>query len=140
STDRAIASFADIVVTNSNIFRTEWEKLGARQVVALPISACDSELHGRAKPALTVPLYDVSFVGSLDESLYQSRLEVLRQLADFRVAIWSVTPRAQIEKCGLGAAFKGTLSRTECIRVYSDSRIVINIHSEQMADGGNLST
>lgn len=137
-----LARKSNLLITNCESQVEAWNKFGAINSIALPISACDSQLHlGKKRPSKFK--YQITFVGSLDEEIYKSRLEILSQLHEFDLSIWSSSPNIEkiLIKYNLLKHYKGSVSRVDLPEIYSTSILTINLHHiESMPEGGNLST
>lgn len=136
--ERAAASLYDLVVVNDFYHGVQWLELGAKQMEALPLSACDPEFH---QPADLTPeeqsAYgcDLGFVGTLvPEHLYRDRVEALRAVRDLGLGVWSIHGiPPELQENYRGEALGETMLRALC-----GSKIQINPHGTFMRYGGNM--
>jgi spore maturation protein CgeB len=135
------SKIAEITVCNSYTHAKHWDSYGANQTMALPYSASDLSLQGNIARRISAPIADVGLVGSIGGKLYENRVRILSKLREYNLAIWAPEgSRDVLQKHGLENFYKGALSRTECPAIYSQCKMMLNIHNPSMADGGNLST
>lgn len=136
--ERAAAPLYDLVIANDYYHAIQWQELGARRVVALPMSAIDPDFH--RPPDLTPDeqaryACDVGFVGTLvPNNLYGERIAALEAVRDFDLGIWSVHE----VPAGLRPYARGAALGEQMLRVTAAARIALNPHGDFMRYGGNM--
>lgn len=136
--ERAAAPLYDLVIANDTYHAIQWRELGARQVVALPMSAIDPDFH-RPYDLTEQERADygceVSFVGTLvPDSLYGERIAALEALAGFDLGIWSVHEVPS----SLRRFYRGPALGEQMLRVTQAGQIALNPHGDFMRYGGNM--
>lgn len=132
--EREAAPLLDIVLTNDFYHGIQWQELGAKEMICLPVVAIDPEFH-TLREAQAKFAVDVGFVGTLlPHNLYSERVEALEALTEFDLGIWSVhdVPDS-LKPYARGSALGG-----EMLDVLSSVKISINAHGNFMRYGGNM--
>jgi hypothetical protein len=140
--EKACVPDYDIIFISDFGHRIEWKELGAKKIVNLPISAASPEDYNnilykndRQK------IYEVTFVGRLD-NLHHHRLETLNYLVSQGVQLniwtWDLSKEYLLKFPLLESALRGDAYGKEMVRVFAQSKIVINIHILSQPLGGNL--
>ena len=136
--ERAAAPLIDLVIANDYYHAIQWRELGARRVVALPMSAIDPAFHHPYElTAQEQADYgcDVSFVGTLvPDNLYGERIAALEALTDFNLGIWSVHE----VPASLRRFYRGPALGEQMLRVTCGGKIALNPHGDFMRYGGNM--
>jgi len=136
--ERAAAPQYDLVIVNDYYHGIQWLELGARQMEALPLSACDPDFH-HSYPLTPEEQAEygcnVGFVGTLlPLALYSTRVEALEAVSDLGLGIWSVHDiPASLKPYNRGPALGEKMLRVLC-----GSKIQINPHGNFMRYGGNM--
>lgn len=132
--ERQAAPLLDLVLTNDFYHGIQWQELGAKDMLCLPVVAIDPEFHTprEAQKQFSV---DVGFVGTLlPQNLYSERVTALEALTDFDLGIWSVHDIPD----SLKPYAKGSALGGEMLDVLSSAKISINAHGNFMRYGGNM--
>lgn len=136
--ERQAARLYDWVLVNDFYHGIQWQELGSRQMLCLPIAAADPDFHARrvlSAEEQTRLACDISFVGTLvPQTLYSERVAALAALRDFDLGIWSVHD----VPADLRPALRGSALGDEMMRVLSASRLTVNPHGDFMRYGGNM--
>src|SRR3989344_9672323 len=144
STERKMAPFFDYIFTNDLYHTFDWQMLGAKNAQMLPISAIDPDVHKKYKLTETEKKNlgsDVSFVGRFNPSLfYQNRIDYLENLTDFNLKIWTDDKDLILSHPRLKKFFAGSANGEKMLKIFSASKINLNIHANFMLYGGNLRT
>jgi spore maturation protein CgeB len=136
--ERRAAPLYDLVIVNDYYHGIQWLELGAKQMEALPISACDPDYH---RPyALTESERaefgcEVGFVGTLaPDNLYSTRVQALEAVRECGLGIWSIhaIPPA------LRACYRGPALGERVLRALCGSKVQVNPHGNFMRYGGNM--
>lgn len=129
----------DLVAVNDKGFKKNWEALGAKNVIVLPVSSVDPKLHMRvtinAREQKKLGS-DVTFVGML----LPERIEILSKLTDFNLKIWGNVPSDVKLPPSLGKSYQGEARGKQMVEIFNASKIVLNIHATEMKQGGNMRT
>ncbi|GAB5490485.1 MAG: hypothetical protein Phog2KO_07000 [Phototrophicaceae bacterium] len=132
--ERESAPLLDLVLTNDFYHGIQWQELGAKDMLCLPVVAIDPEFH-YPRPVNPKFAVDVGFVGTLlPENLYGERVEALDALTDFDLGIWSVHDVPD----SLKAHARGSALGGEMLDVLSSAKISLNAHGNFMRYGGNM--
>ena len=138
SMEREAARLYDWVICNDYYHGIQWQELGSKNMLCLPIAAADPDFHAprtlteseRAQYAC-----EVSFVGTLvPHHLYSERVAALNALTSFNLGIWSVHDLPG----DLRPYFRGKALGDEMMRVLSASLMTLNPHGDFMRYGGNM--
>jgi hypothetical protein len=136
--ERAAAPLIDLVIANDYYHAIQWRELGAKRVVALPMSAIDPAFHHPYELTDQEQAEygcDVSFVGTLvPDNLYGERIAALEALADFNLGIWSVHE----VPASLKRFYRGPALGEQMLRVTCGGKIALNPHGDFMRYGGNM--
>lgn len=142
--ERQMAPFFDRIFTNDMYHALDWQMLGAKHARALPISAIDPQIHkiypltDNEKKTLGS---DVSFVGRFTPlELYRNRVDYLESLSGFNLKIWTYDKDVILSYPKLKRFFAGQASGEKMFKIFSASKININIQANFMLHGGNLRT
>lgn len=136
--ERAAARLYDSVLVNDYYHGIQWQELGAKHMLALPIVAIDPDFHRprtltddqRAQYAC-----DVSFVGTLlPYALYSERIHALESLHGFNIGVWTVHDLP----ASLQPFYRGKALGSGMMDVLSASPITLNTHGDFMRYGGNM--
>jgi spore maturation protein CgeB len=136
--ERQAAPLYDLVITNDYYHGIQWLELGAKQMEALPLSACDPDYHHPYVLSETEQAEyrcDLGFVGTLPPpNLYSTRVEALEAVRDCGLGIWSIhgIPTS------LQACYRGPALGEKMLRILCGSTIQINPHGNFMRYGGNM--
>jgi spore maturation protein CgeB len=136
--ERDAARLYGWVICNDFYHGVQWQELGSKKMLCLPIAAADPTFHApRTLTEQEQQRYacDVSFVGTLlPHNLYSERVEALAALKAFNLGIWSVhdVPNE------LRPFLRGKALGDEMMRVLSASSITVNPHGDFMRYGGNM--
>ncbi|MFN8528384.1 MAG: glycosyltransferase [Anaerolineae bacterium] len=137
--DRAAARLYDLVLVNDFYHGMQWIELGAKDMVALPIAACDPDFH-RPYPLVdderAALACEVAFVGTLvPDHLYSRRVKALEALsaAGIDLGIWSVHD----VPASLKKHVRGQALGAEMERILSAAKVCVNTHGDFMRYGGN---
>ncbi len=132
--EREAAPLLDIVLTNDFYHGIQWQELGAKEMICLPVVAIDPEFH-TPREAQAKFAVDVGFVGTLiPQNLYSERVEALDALTEFDLGVWSVHDVPD----SLKPYAKGSALGGEMLDVLSSVKISINAHGNFMRYGGNM--
>jgi spore maturation protein CgeB len=136
SHERLTGIKAKLVVTNDPSHNQQWEKLGAKKAICLPISAVEpSYFHPAEKEDRSIP---ISFVGTLfpdRQILLQDLVKVIPQLQ-----IWGwLPPRAKLLS-ELKPHYQGEAWAEQVVRIYQQSKIGLNLAPVHLPLAGNLRT
>jgi spore maturation protein CgeB len=136
--ERQAAPLFDLVLTNDFYHGIQWQELGAKNMICLPVVAIDPDFHySRQLSAQEQTQFscDIGFVGTLlPANLYSERVAALEALHDFNLGIWSVHDIPDSLKANLrGSALGETM-----LKVLSASKISLNVHGDFMRYGGNM--
>jgi len=132
--------YYDLVLINDPTHIKCWEMLNCKNVVALPMSSYDSRIvNCKNKKIYT---YEISFIGSLAHHTYANRVDILKYLIknQINISIWSPDSEYIYEHEDLLKHYMGKIGRSDIAKVYSESKIVLNIHAISMPGGGNMTT
>lgn len=132
--ERNAAPLFDLVITNDYYHGIQWEELGAKAMICLPVVAIDPDFHfpREENPAYTC---DVGFVGTLlPPHLYSERVKALESLSDKNLGIWSVHDVPHSLKKHL----RGSVLGESMLEVLSSAKISLNVHGNFMRYGGNM--
>jgi len=132
----------DIIFISDSGHRMEWKEFGAKKIVNLPISAaCPETFNNILYKYDCQKIYEVTFVGRLD-SLHHHRLETLNYLVSQGVQLniwtWDFSKEYLIKFPLLESTLRGNAYGEEMVRVFAQSKIVINIHILSQPFGGNM--
>ena len=132
----------DIICISDPGHRMEWKELGAKKIINLPISAaCPETFNNILYKYDCQKIYEVTFVGRLD-SLHHHRLETLNYLVSQGVQLniwtWDFSKEYLLKFPLLESTLRGNAYGEEMVRVFAQSKIVINIHILSQPFGGNL--
>jgi len=124
-------------------YKVEWENLGAQSVHTLPLSAaCPKTFQEIINKNNNNKYYDIVFVGNIDTKLYENRLELLNFLISrgINIKIWTYTQNKEsLENYPLIINnIQGSAYGKDMIHIYSQSKIVLNLHSLNVPSGGNM--
>jgi len=126
--DKCAVKEYKLVITNDQKSVKAWKSLGAKNALALPISACDPSLH---KPDENVSKdIEVSFVGSLRPlSLFSRRVAWLERVikAGVRVKIFTPGPAHMIPSKEIRNCHAGSVSAENMVDVYRRSKITLHV-------------
>lgn len=136
--ERAAARLYDWVLANDYYHGIQWQELGAKNMLCLPVAAIDPDFHHpRPLDEATRKAYtcDVSFVGTLvPHNLYSERVQALEALAGVDVGIWTTHDvPASLRRFVRGQALGDSM-----MNVISAARIALNTHGDFMRYGGNM--
>jgi len=138
SMERRAAPLYDLVLVNDYYHGVQWLELGAKQMEALPIAACDPDFHhpydltDEERAAYSC---DVAFVGTLvPGNLYSRRVAALEALRDFDLGVWSVHD----VPASLRPHLRGSALGETMLRIFSAAKICVNPHGDFMLHGGNM--
>jgi spore maturation protein CgeB len=135
--EKEIVSLFDCVFTNDKYHAIEWKMIGAKNAVALPISAINPKIHYPRKKNKKYEC-DVSFVGSF----YDNRHELCEYLYknNINIKVWGSISQ-KIDKSSLFWKFyQGKANAIELQEIISSSEISINIQPMHIQSGGNMRT
>jgi spore maturation protein CgeB len=136
--ERAAAPLYDLAVVNDYYHGIQWLELGAKQMITLPMSACDPDFHRPAQlSASEQAAYacEVGFVGTLmPNHLYSERVAALAAVADLGLGIWSIHG----VPANLRANYRGEALGEKMLRILCGSQIQVNPHGNFMRYGGNM--
>lgn len=130
-----IATAYDYVFTSSEYCVEKYKEIGVRNVEYIAF-ACDPDVHRRID--LTEEdrrRYgaDLCFVGAR----YPERVRVLRLLHDFNLDIWGPNWNRPLVDRRLWKRLRGkSMYGVEMVKVFNASKIVLNVHHNQMKMGG----
>ncbi|MGE5041737.1 MAG: glycosyltransferase [Candidatus Levyibacteriota bacterium] len=133
------SGIVDLVIANDKGFAKNWEKLGAKEVVSLPISAANIHLWKKvmlSKKEQEIYHSDICFIGSLTAD----RQEILKTLTGYNLKIWGSIPTGTKLLHGLKPYYYGTAAGEKAVKIFNSAKIVLNLHVEEMKYGGNLRT
>lgn len=136
--ERSAARLYDLVLVNDYYHGIQWLELGAKDMVCLPVSACDPDFHHPytlTETERATYACDVAFVGTLiPNHLYSRRVAALEALADFDLGIWSVHEVPP----GLRRFVRGAALGADMLRILSAAKLTVNVHGDFMRYGGNM--
>ena len=140
--EKACVPDYDIIFISDSGHRIEWKELGAKKIVNLPISAaCPETFDNILYKSDLQKIYEVTFVGRLD-NLHHHRLETLNYLVSQGVQLniwtWDLSKEYLLKFPLLESALRGDAYGKEMVRVFAQSKIVLNIHILSQPLGGNL--
>lgn len=141
ATEMKIAGLVEKVVCNDRASAHGWLSLGARNVTALPISACDPAIH-YPDPSVKKDI-DVSFIGSLTPGhFYASRVAFLETLVKSGVdlQVFCPEPSERIPSRILAARRRGPATGRTMVQILNRSLISVNVNGYQYPFEGNLKT
>jgi glycosyltransferase involved in cell wall biosynthesis len=116
--ERAMAKHIDLAATNDDSHSQQWQELGTKQAVTLPISAIDPELHYPRKVKRDL---DVVFVGTLTPARRKFLTQLKKQLPE-----------------QISLTIKHQLWEENYAELMSRAKIVINPIRSEMKHGANL--
>ena len=138
SIERSAAELYDLVVVNDYYHGMQWLELGAPQMEAMPISACDPEYHHPYELSAdeqTAHGCDVGFAGTLlPLNLYSNRVKALETVGECGLGIWSIHDLP----APLKPYYRGPALGEQMFRITCGSKIQLNPHGNFMRYGGNL--
>ena len=129
----------DIVATNDRAYKKNWEHMGCKKVIVLPISAADKSLHKKMNAiSRDLHLYecDVCFIGTLTSG----RQDILSQLTGFDIKIWGKILSGQSLSPTLHTLHQGQAHDKKMVKIYNAAKIVLNFQPNDMTHGGNMRT
>ncbi len=136
--ERKAARLYDWVLVNDYYHGIQWQELGAKNMLCLPIAAIDPIFH-QPRPLNDAQRQayacEASFVGTLiPPNLYSERIQALESLTHVDLGIWTIhdLPKA------LKPFYKGKALADEMMNILSASPITLNIHGDFMRYGGNM--
>jgi hypothetical protein len=136
--EREAAQVYDWVLTNDFYHGIQWQELGAKRMLCLPIVGIDPEFHTpRTLTSAQQQQYrcEVSFVGTLlPYALYSERIEALEAVREFDLGVWSV----HAVPASLQAHYRGKALGDEAMNVLCGAPITLNPHGDFMRYGGNM--
>lgn len=142
--ERQMAPFFDYIFTNDLYHALDWQMLGAKHARVLPVSAIDPDVHKtytlteNEKKTLGS---NVSFVGRFTPlEQYRNRIDYLDHLTDFDLKIWTDDKEVILSHPRLKKFYKGEAFGEKMFKIFSTSKINLNIHANFMLYGGNLRT
>lgn len=133
----------DAVVVNDAGFGKNWQELGAKKIIVLPVSSVDPKIHKKIKLSLekkTEYESDVCFVGTLSEERQEILKRVQNDNGNIRLKIWGDIPSGVNLKLELLPFYKGKARGEKMVKIYNASKLALNIHSPDMTSGGNMRT
>ncbi len=133
------SGFFDFIFVNDGGYAKNWEKMGAKKVVVLPVSASNPKIHTKYKLTKKESddyKSDVCFIGNL--SIY--RQNILENLVNFDLKIWGVLPPGVKLSAVLEKYYFGHATGEKMAKIYNATKIALNIHEKDMRFGGNLKT
>lgn len=143
------SGIVDVVVENDRGYALEWEMLGAKKTVVLPISSVDPGLHRKvilSKEEEEKYGSDVCFVGSLTRERQQI-LKSIRQAQDkqvqddsYTMKIWGDIPQTIKLDEMLKPHYYGVAFGEKMVKIYNAAKIVLNFQPSDMIHGGNMRT
>lgn len=144
SWDKDFSKIVDMNALINDSQVKEFKKAGANNPIKIPITGCANEIHKDQNYVdKTKYLYDVGFVGSLDNHWYKNRTEILKNLTNFNLGIWSINNTFVKNDSKLSKFYQGSVSRSQAPSIYRKCKIIINIHGQHVYNdlpgGGNLS-
>ena len=131
--ERATGLLAKLVVINDAGHCRQWQKLGAKKVINLPVSA----IHPKDFKLKKLPrIFPVSFVGSLFGER-QIRLARIARLYP-NLKIWGSLPPGTKLLAELKAFYQGEVWGKDMVKIYQQSLIGLNLAPAHMSQGGNI--
>jgi spore maturation protein CgeB len=142
-TEKKLAPHYDLIAVNDFYHAISWKELGGN-AIALPVSACDPDIHKRYELSEEEKREygcDVCFVGSLyPESFYKERIKILEELTEFDLGVWTPNKREILKNRVLNNFYRGEAYGEKMLKIFNASKIVLNLHGHSMQYGGNLRT
>ena len=126
--------FFDQIIVNDQIHKKHWEKLGANKVICLPYTAFNPDYYCRYRNRQFQ--YQLCFVGTLS----LDRLKILKQLLIFKPAIFGYLPKSIQLDDNLKPFYCGEAWGKQVVKIYNQSKIILNFVPEHMPVGGNNRT
>ena len=128
----------DFVFTFDKEHIAQMQGYGARSVHYLPL-ACDPMIHKKidlTEEENKLYGHDISFCGAVNSA----RIEDFKAIKDLDFAIWGMHWRRIVKQGGLSKNFKGEVMGDEVAKVYSASKIGLNVHHPTTLTGANART
>jgi len=136
--ERAAAPLYDWAVVNDFYHGIQLVELGAKDMLCLPISACDPDTHyKRTLSAAEQAEYgcEIGFVGTLiPPQLYSERVAALEAVRDMGLGVWSV----HAVPGSLQGVYRGAALGEKTLRAICGAKIQVNPHGNSMRYGGNI--
>lgn len=129
--------YIDLVVTNDPLHEKQWQKLGAKKTLTLPISAIDKELVSSVKSSNSFRS-DMAFVGSLFDDRQQQLLDITKKIPkELNFKIWGYLPKGKIIP-ELKKYYQGSAYGEKLISIYKSAKIGLNLSPTHMNYSGNI--
>jgi len=133
--EREIGLDAQLVVTNDPQNAKQWLKLDANQAICLPISAVNPQYF---KPLKVEPTIPVSFIGILLPDRQRFLAKVVRFFPS--IQIYGNLPSRLKLLPELKPSYYGPIWSKDVVKIYSQSKMAINLYPKHLPLAGNLRT
>ena len=139
---KSVPHFDNIFISDSG-HEKEWKQYGAKKINVLPLSAgCPKTFQGINSKYNSKINYDIVFVGRLDGDLNDYRLKILNSLIcngiDINIWTWHMSKKYLNKYPLVRNNVMGSAYGEKMIKIYSDAKIVLNIHNPSVPFGGNM--
>jgi len=133
--EREIGLDAQLIVTNDPQNIKQWLKLDANQAICLPISAVNPKYFKPLKLEKTIP---VSFIGTLLPDRQRFLAKIVRLFPS--IQIYGNLPSRLKLLPELKPSYYGAIWAKDVVKIYSKSKMAVNLYPKHLPLAGNLRT